>query len=161
MTLLVACYPENRRSLGPAATSAAEWQLKLNGRFEDVSATLISVRAWLQDRTGGHCGSSWEMALAECLNNIAEHAYADEVPGEIDLWLTVQSNQLSVIIRDYGSPMPNHTLPQVSAPDVTCALNELPEGGFGWFLIHELTTNLRYERLGSENWTGFEVSVNG
>lgn len=161
MTLLVACDPDSHRGLGPAAASAAEWQLKLDGRFEDVSATLISVRAWLQDRTGGHCGSSWEMALAECLNNIAEHAYSDEQPGEIDLWLTVRCNRLSVIIRDHGSPMPNHTLPQVSAPDVSCARADLPEGGFGWFLIHELTTNLRYKRLGSENWTGFEVSVNG
>lgn len=150
---------ETDTDLGPAAALKADRTIALRSRFEDISATLVAARSWLEDSTGQACGASWEMALAECLNNIAEHAYEERGDGKIDLWLTVAQGRLHVMIRDQGTPLPNESLPIAKAPDVSCGLDDLPEGGFGWFLIHSVTENLRYARRGAENWTGFDVCL--
>ena len=46
--------------------------------------------------------------------------------------------------------MPNGQPPFGFAPDVTVALDDLPEGGFGWFLIKDLARDVSYERQGNE-----------
>ena len=38
---------------------------------------------------------------------------------------------------------------------------DLPEGGFGWFLIRELTHDLTYRRDGSRNHLSFRMVLGG
>jgi len=93
-----------------------------------------------------------ELVLAEALNNIIEHALAAtngqtsiEIRGEC---IPVGLN-LSVI--DQGSPMPAGKAPIGSAPDIDVADADMPEGGFGWFMIQTLAQEVRYERIGESN----------
>ena len=85
-----------------------------------------------------------EIVLAEVLNNIVEHAYAD-ISGDILITLCNQPGGVVVDIHDQGHPFPQETLPQGTLPK-TCPTNGLPEGGFGWFLIRSLVQNLTYRR---------------
>jgi len=87
-----------------------------------------------------------ELVLAEVLNNVAEHAYGSR-PGLVTVSITQTSQGLRCVIVDQGKAMPGGTLPEGRLPGRSgLALDDLPEGGFGWRLIHSLTTYLVYSR---------------
>lgn len=93
-----------------------------------------------------------EIVLAEALNNVVEHAYPEEgIPGPIDIDCRCEDGCLHVRIIDDGKPMPDGSLPEMQQADLDTDLLDLPEGGFGWFLIRELAQGLEYVREGDQN----------
>ena len=99
--------------------------------------------------------STAETVLAEALNNIVEHAYA-MAPGRIEVRLDASSAGILCVITDEGLGMPCNALPVGLCPDAQgSALADLPEGGFGWFLIRRLTKDLCYRRDGARNRLSF------
>lgn len=98
-----------------------------------------------------------EIVLAEALNNIVEHAYAHH-SGEIEVVLLLHKNALICRIVDTGLPMPNGLLPAgLLAP--MDQLDDLPEGGFGWFLIRTLSQDLDYRRVDGRNQLSFRLET--
>jgi serine/threonine-protein kinase RsbW len=98
-----------------------------------------------------------ELVLAEALNNIEEHGYAG-IPGmPVQVSVTVLGNTVQVATRDFGTPMPGLTIPPIHRPEVDVPQNALPEGGFGWFLIHSLAPNPSYTRRGNTNRLFFRL----
>ncbi len=95
-----------------------------------------------------------ELVLAEVLNNIVEHACAPD-GGEIELMLSLADGALTCQIVDRGHPMPGGALPVGRLPPLDPA--NLPEGGFGWYLIRSLSEELRYERKADSNRLTFRV----
>lgn len=96
-----------------------------------------------------------EIVLAEVLNNIVEHAYA-QVGGDIQLVLSPLSSGLACRLSDHGAEMPGLQLPK-GAFQPLGEIVDLPEGGFGWFLIRSLVQDLRYERVEGENILSFRL----
>ena len=95
--------------------------------------------------------SSVEIALAEAINNVVEHACADHEDGRVQTRCDLRQECLCVIIRDNGSPMPGLKVPALGENDLSGPRASLPEGGFGWNLIHQLTRAIDYSRSGDEN----------
>ena len=93
-------------------------------------------------------GTLWTV-LAEVLNNIVEHAYAG-TEGDIRLRLWRRDGALSFEVLDCGAPMPGLRLPDGKLAELG-DFDDLPEGGFGWFLIRSMTNGLVYDRIGGEN----------
>ncbi|WP_372605603.1 ATP-binding protein, partial [Actibacterium sp.] len=62
--------------------------MRFAGTPESVRAALNGVRGWLSqgDYCDESCGDA-ELVLAELLNNIAEHAYAQAPGGPVELSL--------------------------------------------------------------------------
>jgi serine/threonine-protein kinase RsbW len=87
-----------------------------------------------------------ELVLAEALNNVAEHAYAQTPGGEVRVTVVHKSDHLAISIRDHGVAMPLHR-PQVPTP----AENGSSEGGRGWLLINALCRKVAYERVAGTN----------
>lgn len=98
-----------------------------------------------------------EIVLAEVMNNIAEHAYAS-FPGKIQAWITAHEGFVFVRLVDSGLPMPDGELPGGKLNEAT-EIQDLPEGGFGWFLIRSLTQDLTYLREGDRNTLSFCMGV--
>jgi len=98
-----------------------------------------------------------ELLLAEALNNVVEHAYANW-PGEIRLRLSRKGGDITVCICDQGLPMPENAPPRGTLP-VIGAPEHLPEGGFGWFLIRNLARDLAYRRQDGSNALSFRIPV--
>lgn len=135
-------------SLGLAATDLA------------VRAALGDLRARLaaQGLSEEGCGGV-ELALAEALNNIVEHAYPAGHPGEIRLSVTMTRGRLCCRLRDRGAPLPGLAVPARPRPDPAVARAALPEGGFGWYLIRDLTDALSYVRQDDENILTLEFAL--
>jgi serine/threonine-protein kinase RsbW len=96
------------------------------------------------------CGDI-EIALAEAVNNVVEHACVG-LPGASGC-ITCQVNDhiLIIEISDTGRALPELRLPSGSRTDLSVPLAELPEGGFGWFLIRQVAANVSYKRLDGQN----------
>jgi len=101
-----------------------------------------------------------ELVLAEVLNNIVEHAYGDAGQGDIALEAAVHSNTIWCQLIDFGRPMPEGKLPPARRYDLDAMeVSDLPEGGFGWGLIRDLTSSLTYDRNGQENRLSLSIDL--
>ena len=101
--------------------------------------------------------STAEIVIAEALNNIVEHAYADQ-SGMIVVSLNLGEDGLECAFTDQGAPMPNNSLPQGKLHDLN-DMEDLPEGGFGWYLIRALAQDLQYSRTCEQNFLRFRLPV--
>ncbi len=130
--------------------------LRLDARDGEVRLTLARITAALVDfGIPADDRASAEIVLAEVLNNIVEHGYMPDDPGPIWIALLVAPNALQVTISDFGRPCPAALLKPNEGPDP----QSLPEGGFGWFLINSLTTDLRAGRTGALNRLSFRLPL--
>lgn len=100
-----------------------------------------------------------ELVLAEVMNNVAEHACdaaaPGAVPGSMHLCVVMHDTGLSCAITDDGGKLPADCLKPRSLPALDPL--DLPEGGFGWFLIQGLTQSLCYYREENRNCLAFTV----
>jgi len=91
-----------------------------------------------------------QIVLAEALNNVIEHGFEHENTGELEIKIEVSDIQTVAYISDNGmafTPPDNAQSPLKSDGD----LNTLPEGGFGWFLIKEVTSCYEFHRQADKN----------
>jgi serine/threonine-protein kinase RsbW len=95
-----------------------------------------------------------EIVIAEVLNNIVEHAYAG-APGKIDLTLEPTDSGLNCAIVDQGAAMPQGDVPIGILP--TGVGLDLPEGGFGWYMIRTLSEDISYSRYPGGNCLTFHL----
>ncbi len=102
--------------------------------------------------------STGEQVLAEVLNNVVEHAQAGRPEGQIELDTRLGNDGVICAVRDDGAEMPDQQLPLGKLHDLTMTLNDLPEGGFGWYIIHTLTKDLCYERKNGWNRLEFRIT---
>lgn len=91
-----------------------------------------------------------EIVLAEAMNNIVEHAYLFRKDGLIDLKLYRDAQNLLIELRDKGEKLVS--IPQKKVmKGAAVKFEDLPEGGFGWFLIHSLASDIEYQMIDDEN----------
>ena len=101
-----------------------------------------------------------ELVLAEILNNIVEHAYPpSDAAGPISVECKHQSDGLIIAIKDQGRAMPNNQMPLGNLSSLDVELDDMPEGGFGWFLIQHLARDVTYKRVGLENHLNMRLAV--
>lgn len=137
-------------------------------RFEYmIDGTPIGVRSLLiqlvadlgKERIGAGALTNVEIVFAEVLNNIVEHAYRDDLNGKISATVQIMGTCLLFQTEDFGVAMPQNRLPRIESKDLSVDVISLPEGGFGWNLIHELTQELRYRRIDERNMLKFSIKI--
>lgn len=146
--------------------------------FRADPLTVREALAYLHERFDGSAADDViarvELALAEVLNNICEHGGQDDalrLDGRahaplIHLCVARHTGGIACAITDDGLPLPPacldpRTLPYtVPDPPEDAVIAMLPEGGFGWYLIQDLTASLSYFREGRRNFLAFIVPVN-
>lgn len=92
-----------------------------------------------------------ELVMAEVLNNVAKHAYAGMPPGPVDLWAELRGDHMQITVCDDGRGMQGGQPPPGCLPAMGERSADLPEGGFGWFLIRDLTQSVAYTRKEGNN----------
>ena len=100
------------------------------------------------------------LVVAEMLNNIVEHAYPDpHPPGPIHIACHHAPDGLHLAVSDEGLPMPDLQVPLGLPQEIDRPVCDLPEGGFGWFLIGGLAHNIVYRRDRGRNVLSFRLAV--
>lgn len=124
-----------------------------------VRATLTALLKRFHDEVSDDVLGRLQLVLAEVLNNVAEHGASEDgsYGPQIHLCVTRHPRGLACAITDDGVSLPANCLSPRSLPQLGTLTEELPEGGFGWFLIQDLTHALCYYREESHNFLAFCV----
>lgn len=123
-----------------------------------VRDTLVDIRDRFRNASSDDTLGRLELVLAEIMNNVAEHSGRDLTSGdapEIHLCIVQHDAGLACAIADDGAVVPPECLMPRALP--SAEVPDLPEGGFGWFLIQDLTETLRYYREKQRNYLAFSV----
>lgn len=133
----------------------------LTSEAEEVRSTLEGVQQSISDAPAfAEIGDVAQIILGEVLNNIVEHAYQFEAGHPVELILAFGDAALDVRVTDHGITMPEGSPPNGGMPALDAdGRDALPEGGFGWAMIHALTTGLSYSRDGDCNLLAFSIPV--
>lgn len=121
---------------------------------------IVATIARLPDLgiSDSRCGDI-EIALAEAINNVVEHACANLPDASGCITCLIYGDTLIVEIYDTGRALPDSRPPTGTGANLAVPVPELPEGGFGWSLIHRITANVAYERTGNLNCLRLEFEV--
>lgn len=92
-----------------------------------------------------------EIALAEVVNNVVEHAYDGLSPGHVLVEAFLEPQTLKLQVTDQGHALPDGQLPEGKPADLSGLIDDLPEGGFGWYMIRTLTRDIHYTRKNGAN----------
>ncbi|MCP5074757.1 MAG: ATP-binding protein [Rhodobacteraceae bacterium] len=126
------------RNIKSCQSTVADLISEVNGK--------LKTQRFGTDRSGDIC-----LLLAEALNNVVEHGYSYDSEGDIAVNLSATKECLQILIRDRG---PQYAIPEpqeFAEPD-NCGLEQLPEGGFGWGLIHMLASKVELRRKNGCNY---------
>ena len=150
-----------RKPVTPHRTPFESFTVSLAGAEGSVRDAIAQTLAKLsplglnEDET-----DTVELVLAEVLNNIVEHALAQTLNDtQIKITADHDARGLGVIITDEGAKMPNGVAPHPRPPVVDVEMPELPEGGFGWFMIHTLAKEVCYVRKDGRNHLTLRLAV--
>lgn len=133
-----------------------------------VQSSQLAVREALQKLLDGlgplsldlEEAGAVELVMAEALNNIVEHAYPEGDPvGPISITCRHARDGLHLTVVDRGRGMPDGRTPLGAPVEVDVAFNDMPEGGFGWFLIKDLAKDVCYQRVDPENRLSLRLAV--
>jgi serine/threonine-protein kinase RsbW len=155
ITAPAGCAPAN----APAAEVATDLWLRLSipATPGGVRGALLRLVAALAHRLDAGDLGRLELAIAELLNNIVEHAFAGRRPLPVDLAVRVGPDDIEVRIEDMGRAMPGGLPAPRDFPDLDRPQQDLPEGGFGWPMILALVDCISYRRIGAVNRHDFTM----
>ena len=129
-------------------------RLEMNFRANeaDASQAIATLQAGLsQLGVPAHRVNDVKIALAEAINNVVEHAYVGLAPGSIQVQGISTQDRLDIRIRDMGNPLPGLRVPDGTPASIDTGMKDLPEGGFGWYMIRRLTDSVLYKRRNGQN----------
>lgn len=125
-------------------------RLQIDSRLDHVELLGRAVRALCA--TGGvparECAQV-ELALDEAVNNVIRHAYRGEAGHPVLVTFTLRDGQFSIELEDEGLPMPPREAPVLDFDPTDIA--NLPEGGMGLFIIHNVMDHVEFQRRGGRN----------
>lgn len=104
-----------------------------------------------------HQRGTAELLLAEVLNNVVEHAYANGA-GDIEVSVGLRGRSLMFRVLDHGAELPGHVLPSGTLAELD-PHSDLPEGGFGWHMIRALAKDVEYRRQNGCNQLSFRLDL--
>lgn len=146
-----------RAAVAKTARDPREIRLLLSSDLISVRHALIELQAALRQReVPADMLIEIELVLAEVLNNICKHAYDNDPAGLVRLVVRIREGAVHCSTVDRGRPLPGQAPPparRLSSPDA----HGTPESGFGWHIIQELTSTLRYARRRGRNHMCFTI----
>lgn len=132
---------------GTSSDLAHKAQFTIESTFQQVSDLAQEVESFCSARVPGtDTVDDLRLCVAEALNNIVEHAYEGDTGKPIYANVAVLDDRCEVILIDEGKPLPGYKIPETVVDFDPLALDDLPEGGFGWMLIREQMDDVAYER---------------
>jgi anti-sigma regulatory factor (Ser/Thr protein kinase) len=116
---------------------------KFPGRFESLEPISQFVRQAAEEAGLDEMQIySVELAVDEACSNIIEHAYGEEDKGDIDCSCLIETDGLTVIIKDRGDPFDPDAVPDVNTNQ---PLEDRKPGGAGVFLMRKVMDAVRFE----------------
>lgn len=100
-------------------------------------------------------GQDMNLVLSELLTNIVKYAYSfSTAPSQdckIEVHARILGEYLEVLIIDQGIKLPKYVLEKTKVEIYGDDIFSLPEGGFGWSIVHSIIDQIIYQRDNNNN----------
>ena len=148
MTLLAMQYLPSSPFL--QVSNVMEWNLTLNSELTELENVKQALNKIL-DNAGlaVELIENTQLIVEEILVNIIQYGYENRNDGHIDLRLEINKQNLIMTFKDGGKPF--NPLIEVAAPDLDRDDDERSLGGFGFFLVQELSEQVDYAYRDGKN----------
>ncbi len=125
-------------------------KLSIKSDAKNVSFVCHTVKGFLENLSiEKSIRDKVELCLAEALNNIIRHSYKNNPENLVNIKVEKEGNEIKVILVDYGIPRPADIKPSLCFDPED--IENLPEGGFGLFLIDSLMDENIYKTVDGKN----------
>jgi serine/threonine-protein kinase RsbW len=88
------------------------------------------------------------LTVEEILTNTIKFGYADALPHQIGVSLTLASDEAILVTEDDASAFDPQAAPK---PDLTLPVEQRPIGGLGLHLVRALSSRMTYQRRDNKN----------
>jgi serine/threonine-protein kinase RsbW len=124
-------------------------RLQVGNNLSDLSSLQKHVCDFL-DRQTVQTGVVYNVCLAveEMLTNTIKYGYADALPHEIAVSLTLTPGEIILVIEDDARAFDPQAAPE---PDLTLPMEQRPIGGLGLHLVRSLSSRMDYRRQDDRN----------
>jgi anti-sigma regulatory factor (Ser/Thr protein kinase) len=103
--------------------------------------SLFTSEEWQQVKT----------CLNEAVNNAIIHAYGKEAGHEVEVEVRLEPDRVVCTVVDRGRPAPEEAREKPRIDISLEEIGELPEGGMGLYIMHEVMDRVEYESKGGRN----------
>jgi sigma-B regulation protein RsbU (phosphoserine phosphatase) len=148
MTLLAMQYLPSSPFL--QSPNIMEWNLTLNSQLTELENVKQALNKILNEAgVTGVVIEDTHLITEEILVNIIQYGYENCNDGHIDLRLEINPTNLIMTFQDGGKPF--NPLTEVIMPDLDRDDDERSLGGFGFFLVQELSERVDYNYRDGKN----------
>ena len=148
MTLLAMQYLPSSPFL--QSQNIMEWNLTLNSQLTELENVKQALNKILNEAgVTGVVIEDTHLITEEILVNIIQYGYENCNDGHIDLRLEINPTNLILTFQDGGKPF--NPLIEVITPDLDRDDDERSLGGFGFFLVQELSERVDYSYHDGKN----------
>ena len=138
----------------PEATPGAQFRLQLGDKTAIAKVAPALSRFLEEEALEPRTCYATELVCEELLTNIAKYA-GGAAPGPVELTVTVQPREVTLIFEDRGPPFdPSGYNKAPTGP----TLEEAAVGGLGLHLVKKFASAIEYERLADINRTEVRIS---
>jgi serine/threonine-protein kinase RsbW len=132
-------------------------RLSIASKMENIALVADCLRGLMQASPFvDSCRYDLELAVVEALTNVVKHAYGGEPEHFIDVGIFMYPDHWLVEIEDRGKTLEKATLDVDTPPSVIdIELTELPESGWGIYLINHCVDDVDYYSNDSGNKLSF------
>jgi len=121
----------------------------INNQIEELSSLAEKIEELAEKwELSPALAMNINLVLEEAVSNIIFYAFTDHDEHKIGISVSVDNNQLNIIITDNGIPF--NPLQQ-QQPDLDLPAEERPVGGLGIFLILQIMDKVDYTRQKNQN----------
>ncbi len=126
-------------------------QLQIDATFEALEKAVPTLRDEAAEILPQEQLDAFEIALVEALNNIVRHAYANRDDGRIEITMATRQRALIVVLGDDGIAADATRFQPERPGDLSDAVDDLQESGWGLDLIRRCSDGMSYRALPSGN----------
>lgn len=118
--------------------------LLIKSHPQNLALIGLAARVYCREFLCEDFAEEVELAIVESLNNVIEHSYLGESSHNIEVVFEFPENAMVCKIRDFGAHW--ELQPEYVAPDLDVPVEDLPEGGFGLYLVHQVMDSVTLEK---------------
>lgn len=129
-------------------------QLVIRSNLENVWMVGVTINRLCTLVLSQTACNEIELAVVEAVNNCIEHAYQQQDGQTISIDLTLDDAAVTVAIVDTGAPLDPALVAKIKVNGLVfdpADVDNLPEGGMGWFLINSMVDEVHYDATPNHN----------
>ena len=127
-----------------------EWNLTLNSELTELEKVKLNLDKILHEADlSVEIIEDFQLIVEEVVVNIIQYGYGDRTDGHIDVRIEISDRDLTMSFTDGGIPF--NPLTEIAKPKLDLNDDERSLGGFGFFLVQELSDRIDYAYRDGKN----------